>query len=149
MQICRAAPDISAPSCLQAAIQHWLLPSALPVAPVCGANPTHRCLTLFSLLLQGFQDTDFSPVLLGVEEKGALERRNPPPPCSLVLRPQVIDSGFACSVCTYVCAYEYMCIYMCVCTGIRIYISSFNISHQLVHFRLVSWVWLSQIYLEN
>lgn len=74
--------------------------------------------------------------------------------CSPVLRTWGIDSGFTCSVCTYVCAcvHVHICACICVCIGIYIpflYIRFFKLSHQLVQLCLVSWIWMSQIYLEN
>lgn len=55
-------------------------------------------------------------VLLGVQEKGDLERREKAPPAPWCWD-WGIDSGFACLLCTYVCACVCLCIcaYICVC----------------------------------
>lgn len=114
VQICRAAPDISALPCLQAAVQHWLLPSTLPVAYICRANPNSQMPISSHSSFSTFIFSSLALSCLMFKKKEILKgERNY---WSLMLKPRVY-SGFSYSLCIYlqIHAYLCMCVHRCIC----------------------------------
>lgn len=109
VQICRAAPDISALSCLQAAVQPWLLPSTLPVAYICRANPNSRMPNSSHFPFSTFISTACHCLVWCLRKRRSWKEKEIPAPWYWNLR---VYSGFSHSLCIYLHIHAYLC--MCV-----------------------------------
>lgn len=127
------------PFSLPAAGRCWLLPKAWPVAPSCRAHPAHTRPT--PLLIWPNSSMCMFPGLMLLlrsvfREK---ERENP---SSLLPSPQPVPYV------SFVCLLGHICV--CICMYIpSSYTHSCGMSHQLVRLCLISWIWMSQMYLES